>query len=304
MYHWRPHIVASVSTSPLWKGTLSVRKGDAGKRIAAQEKISLAHSSLSHKELGFLMRGWEKQARFLWLKPHSCSFPKCRLNILPGLGRAGPGWGTCFQSQWFTTTGQHRTDSTRRAFVFPTAKWFWGILAPKLLAIRWGFPISIKTVPTRLVSGKSLLSGSANRGVNVNAVQTALPKVFGNYIAFPSKWLLSSPLCKSCLHCFDVYELEYTKLLWCFCSSCFSWQINYKLKKKKHVISLKSLYGLDFSPVQTAPSSPLPPAFPCPNVSGFTVIKRFFLLTSKNKDAEMKTKYINRSCHPAGRIFR
>jgi len=70
----------------------------------------------------------------------------------------------------------------------------------------------------------------------------------------------------------------------------------------------KITVGSRLLPNSNSRSCPLPPTptlhSPCQNVRGFAVIKWFILLISKNKDAELKTKYTNRSCHTAGSIIR
>lgn len=201
------------------------------------------------------------------------------------------------------------SNKTEGAFVYPWAKWFWEISAPKLLVIGWGFPISMKADPTGLLSGKSLLSGSANGRVNFNATQIVLLKVLGQLDCFFIYFFFfllngfSALLCANPIWTFlTSMSCNTLSCSGAFCSSCFGWQIIYKFKK--HVISLKSLYGRSFPPMQMAPLVCFSPHLPCPNIRGFTVIKWFLLLSSKNKDAESKTKYINRSCHTAGRIFR
>lgn len=127
------------------------------------------------QRIGILYARLRKTTQVLWLKPHPFSLHKCRLWIFY-LGWAG--LRNMFPKPMIYY------DKTVWASVFPTAKWFWGLLAPKLLAIRWEFPISIKADPTGLLSGNSLLSGSANWRVNLNAAQIVLPKVLGQLYCF------------------------------------------------------------------------------------------------------------------------
>lgn len=139
---------------------LSVMAGDAEKGIT-QERISMEHSDLSHRELGFLMWGWET-TQVLWLKLPSFKLHQCRVweyFTWPGLGCGSVSKPSDLQQQ------------AEGTFVYPRAKWFWGISAPKLLVISWGFLISIKADPTGLLSGNSLLSGSANCRINLTAAR-------------------------------------------------------------------------------------------------------------------------------------